>query len=200
MSAHPQPCHTPEEYLERERKADYRSEYVNGEIRAMAGASREHNLVVTNLVREFSTRLAGRPCETYSNDMRVKVSAVGNYLYPDVVVACTDIQFEDRNFDTLLNPLVIVEVLSPSTEQKDRGEKFLQYQWIESLNDYIFVSPDRINVERFTRQNDGNWLYSRMDDLRQVLALPSVGCELPLAEIYARVTFAADSRMPDRPI
>ena len=197
MSSLPKPRYTPQQYLEMERRADYKSEFTSGEIFAMAGASREHVLIVTNLVRQLSAQTPDRPCETYSNDMKVKVNALGDYNYPDVVVACGDIAFEDNHRDTLVNPLVIVEVLSPSTEHKDRGTKFLQYQWIESLTDYVLVSQDRVLVERFARQPDDNWLYTRLEGTDAVLSLPSIGCRVTLAEVYARVRLAANAPGPE---
>ncbi len=192
MSSLPKSHFTPEQYLAKERKADFRNEYINGEIQAMAGASREHILLVTNLVRELDTQLLERPCETYSTDMKVKINVAGNYVYPDVVVACGDIRLEDSLGDTLLNPLVIVEVLSPSTELKDRGEKFLQYQWLESLADYVLVSQNKVLVEQFARQPNGHWLYSRLDSREDVLSLTSLGCALPLSRIYHRVKIASE--------
>jgi Uma2 family endonuclease len=184
------PQYTFEEYLEMERTAEYRSELVNGYIYAMAGASRMHNLITVNLAREVSAKLKGRPCEAYANDMRVKVEATGRVAYPDVVVVCGKPLFADDVKDTLLNPLVIVEVLSPSTEADDRGEKFAHYRRIDSLQEYVLIAQDRISVEHFQRQGD-QWLlteYTRPDSL---LEMPSVDCRIPLSEIYDKVEFAA---------
>jgi Uma2 family endonuclease len=127
--------YTPAEYLARERAAEYKSEYVDGFIVAMSGASRIHNLITANVGRELGNQLKGRRCEVYIGDMRVKVSATCTYRYPDVVVACGDIALEDAELDTLLNPVVIVEVLSPTTEAVDRGEKFTHYRRLESLRE-----------------------------------------------------------------
>ena len=123
----------PKEYLALERKADVRGEYLDGDMVAMSGGSREHNLIVTNIVRELSSQLKRKPCEVYPSNMRVKVSATGLYTYPDVVVVCDDPRFEDAHIDTLLNPAVIFEVLSDSTESYDRGAKFGHYRKILSL-------------------------------------------------------------------
>jgi Uma2 family endonuclease len=194
MSAMLQPRYTPEQYLELDRQAECRSEYVNGEILAMAGASREHNLVVTNLVRELSTRLRSKPCETYSNDMRVKVSPV-RYTYPDVVVACEEPQFEDGRLDTLLNPIVVMEVLSPSTEADDRSWKFAHYRRLPTLQDYVLLSQNQPFVEHYTRQSDSLWTLAELVGLEAVLRLPSLGCELPLSDIYERVEFAPPPQM-----
>lgn len=194
MSSLPQARYTPEQYLEMDRKADHRSEYVNGEILAMAGASREHNLVVTNLVREVSLALRGRPCETYSNDMRVTVSAA-RYTYPDVVVACGQPQFLDGQLDTLLNPTVIMEVLSPTTANDDRSWKFAHYRRLETLTDYVMLSQFQPFVEHYTRQGD-QWVLTELTGLEAVLRLPSLVCDLPLTAIYERVEFAPDPEMP----
>lgn len=194
MSSLPQARCTPEQYLEMDRKADYRSEYVNGEILAMAGASREHNLIVTNLVREVSLALRGQPCETYSNDMRVTVSAA-RYAYPDVVVACGQPQFIDRQLDTLTNPTVIMEVLSPTTAADDRIWKFAHYRRLETLTDYVMLSQYQPFIEHYTRR-DNQWVLTEIAGMEAVLRLPSIGCDLPLTAIYERVEFAPDPEMP----
>ncbi len=147
-----QPRYTPEQYLALDRKADYKSEYINGHVIAMAGASRRHNLIAGNLYREVSQQLRGRPCEAYISDMRVKVGLTGLYTYPDVVMVCGDIHFEDGDNDTLLNPTAIVEVLSTSTEAYDRGEKFAHYRRLESLQEYLLVAQDKVRIEYYVRQ------------------------------------------------
>lgn len=177
------------EYLEIERKAEYRSELVNGYIYAMAGASRMHNLVAGNTFGELRQQLKGRPCEAYTSDMRVKVEATGRVAYPDVVVMCGKPVFADAVKDTLLNPLVIVEVLSPSTEADDRGEKFAHYRRIESLQEYVLIAQDRIRVEHFLRQGE-QWLLTEVADLDSKLELPSLACTVPLRDIYDKVDFA----------
>ena len=194
MASLPQTRYTPEQYLEIDRKADYRSEYVNGEILAMAGASREHNLIVTNLVREVSLALRGKPCETYSNDMRVQVNQT-RYAYPDLVVACGQPQFIDGQLDTLTNPIVIIEVLSPTTAVDDRSWKFAHYRRLGTLTDYVMLSQFQPFVEHYTRQGD-QWVLTELIRLEAVLHLPSLGCDLPLTAVYERVEFAPDPEMP----
>ncbi len=189
MTTVPKRLLTPEEYLAKERKAQYKSEYYDGEMFAMLGASREHNLIAGNVNGEARNQLRGRPCEVYQSDMRVKVSRTGLYTYPDVVIVCGEPRFEDAEVDTLLNPTVIFEVLSESTEGYDRGKKSEHYRRISSLREYVLIAQDRCHVERFTRQPDDRWTLWETDDLQAVLELPSVGCELNLTEIYARVKF-----------
>lgn len=179
---------TPADYLAAERRAEHRSEYFHGEVFAMAGASREHNLIVTNLVAALHLQLAGRDCELYASDMRVKVSATGLYTYPDVVVACGSPEFEDEEGDTLLNPTLIVEVLSPGTEQYDRGAKFEHYRRLPSLKEYLLVAQANPQVERFARLEAG-WLMAGAGGLQTTLHLDVIGCALPLADVYARIQF-----------
>ena len=179
---------TPQEYLALERKSETRNEYYNGEIFAMAGASREHNLIVANLLRDIGNQLEDRPCESYPSDMRVSIEATGLYTYPDVSVVCGEPRFQDREVDTLLNPTVIVEVLSPSTEAYDRGDKFRHYRRIDSLREFVLISQDRMMVERYTRQGK-DWVLSDMTDPDQVLKLESIGCQIPLDRIYAKIKF-----------
>jgi Uma2 family endonuclease len=181
---------TAQQYLEIERRAEYKSEFLNGELFAMSGASRAHNLIATNVTRELSGQLRGRPCETYASDMRVKVSVTGLYTYPDVVVVCGEAEFEDAHVDTLLNPTVIVEVVSPSTEAYDRGEKFAQFRELASLQGYILIAQDRPRIERFRRSEGKDWLFSAVDGLEETAHLTSIGCDLALADVYERVQFA----------
>ncbi len=180
---------TPEEYLVSERKATLKSEYLNGEILAMSGASLAHTRITADIVTELNIQLRGRECEVISNDMRVKIGPKGAYLYPDVVVFCGEPQFEDNIFDTLLNPILIVEVLSPTTEAFDRGEKFAHYQALTSLREYILVSQDRIRVEQY-RLIKTQWVQAEFQAHEDVLPLDSIGCELPLQDIYRRVAFS----------
>ena len=195
MASLPQIRYTPEQYLEMDRKAEYRSEYVNGEILAMAGASREHNLIVTNLVREVSFALRGKPCETYSNDMRVQVNQT-RYAYPDLVVACGQPQFIDGQLDTLTNPSVIMEVLSPTTAADDRSWKFAHYRRLPTLTEYVMLSQFQPFAEHYTRQGDNQWVLTEVAGLDAVLNLASLGCALPLPAVYERVEFAPDPEMP----
>jgi Uma2 family endonuclease len=178
---------TPEEYLALERKAEIRSEYLDGDMVAMSGGTREHNLIVGNIVRELGNQLKGRPCEVYPSDMRVKVSASGLYTYPDVTVVCGDPQFEDSRRDTLLNAVLIVEVLSESTESHDRGAKFAHYRKLPSVIEYVLVSQRDYNIEQYARQPSGPWLRSEVRGLTGKLDLPSIQCSIELAEIYARI-------------
>jgi Uma2 family endonuclease len=180
---------TPEQYLEIERKAEYKSEYFEGEMFAMAGAREAHNLIVGNLIGQIHAQLRSGPCRVYPSDMRVRVSATGLYTYPDIVVACEAPRFLDGERDTLLNPTLIVEVLSPSTEAYDRGRKFGHYRSIESLAEYLMVSSERIGAELFTRQTDGGWLLTASGDLKDTINLSATGCRLALADLYAKVEF-----------
>jgi Uma2 family endonuclease len=176
-----------EEYLARERAGEDRHEYRRGEIVAMVGASREHNLIVTDTVRSLGTQLRKRPCELYSNDMRLKIATLGKYTYPDIVVVCGEPRFADDYVDNLLNPTVLIEVLSPSTEAYDRGEKFEHYRAIDSLREYLLIAQDRYHIDHFVRQDDGQWLLRDADGLAATLTLASIGCQLALADVYEKV-------------
>ena len=193
MSAVSKPYLTPVEYLALERRAETKSQYYRGEMFAMAGVSREHNLIGGNILAELHRQLRGRDCEVYGSDMRVKVSPTGLYTYPDLVVACGHPQFEDDELDTLLNPIVLFEILSPATADYDRGGKFAQYRRLPSLAEYVLVSQDRPLVEHYVRQAHDQWLLSEQAALSDALLLPSIGCQLPLAEIYLKVQFAPES-------
>lgn len=188
MSSNPKTLLTEEEYLAIERQAEFRSEFYNGEMFAMAGASRRHNRIVTNLVTALDNQLRERPCNVYSNDMRVKVPITGLYTYPDVVITCGAERFNDDRQDALLNPLVIVEVLSDSTEAYDRGKKFEHYQSIDSLNTYVLVAQYAPRVEQYVRQEGGKfWIYSETHGVDAAVRIESVGCDLKLGDIYAKV-------------
>ncbi len=180
---------TPEEYLAWERKAPFKNEYLSGQILAMSGASRAHNLITGNVFNGLYNQLMNRDCEVYTGEMRVKANPITSYFYPDVAVVCDGPRFEDDVFDTLLNPTVVVEVLSPSTETYDKGEKFESYKQIASLQEYILVSQDRVNVERHLRVGT-QWRTIEFQDLADVLPLTSIRCELPLSHIYRRVQWA----------
>jgi Uma2 family endonuclease len=186
MSSQPKTYLTPEEYLAIERQSEYKSEYFDGEIFAMTGASRPHNLISINTAAALLQQLKDKPCEIYSSDMRVRVPATNLYTYPDVVVAC-DPKFEDDKFDTLLNPTLIIEVLSPSTASYDRIKKFGYYRMIQSLAEYLLIAQDEYKVEQYIKQPDGRWLLSDIGSLEEVVELPSIQCTLRLAEVYARV-------------
>jgi Uma2 family endonuclease len=174
---------TPEEYLAIEREAEYKSEYFDGEIFALAGASREHCIISGNIHALLHAQLRGRACNVYISDMRVKVDALGKYTYPDVVVAC-DERFEEAHGDTLLNPRVIFEVLSPSTSAYDRGRKFAHYDRVESLGEYYLVHQDHRHVESYFREADGSWHHSGAVGIGSGIVIPTIGCELELADIY----------------
>ena len=183
---------TEADYLRIERAAETKSEFFRGEMFAMSGASRQHNRLTMNLSRELSTQLRKKPCEPFANDMRVKVSATGLYTYPDIAVACGKPQFEDKELDTLLNPTVLIEVLSKSTETYDRGKKFAQYRELPSLQTYLLFSQDRMLVERYTR--DGNeWRYQAYERADEVVNIVAIDCTLQLADCYERVEFDAAS-------
>ena len=179
---------TPEEYLALERKATIKSEYLGGQMYAMSGASRAHNLICLNIGGELRSQLKERACEVYTNDMRVKVSAAELYTYPDVLVVCDEPSFEDDSFDILLNPTAHFEVLSPSTEAYDRGAKFGYYRQLDSMQEYTLVSQDFIRVEHYLRQRE-QWILTEFNKPEDIVHLVSINCELPLREIYAKVEF-----------
>ncbi len=198
MSAQSQSFLTPEQYLEIERRAETRSEYWRGVMFAMAGASREHNLLTTNLVIILGQQLRQRPCEVYSSEMRVWIPATGLYTYPDVIVVCSEPRFTDDYADTLINPAFLAEILSPSTEAYDRGRKFEHYRAVESLQEYLLVAQDRLHVDLYTRQPDGNWLLREAARPEEVLELKSSGCQLPLADLYEKVHLPGSDGAPHR--
>lgn len=183
-----EPPVSPSEYLLRERAAEYKSEYVDGEIRAMTGASRKHGRVAINIGASLYAQLRGGQCEAFMSDMRVKVPQRKSYFYPDVVVVCGKSEVEDENEDTILNPTLIVEVLSPSTAAYDHTEKWESYRKLPSLRDYLLVAQDEPRVERYTRQGDQDlWLFSETRGMDAVLQLESTGCTLALRDVYERV-------------
>lgn len=190
MSALPKRYFTQEEYLELELKADYRSQYVAGEIYAMAGAQPWHVKITNNLSGMLYNRFRGKPGEFYSSDMRVRVKAGELWTYPDLAALCGTPVYETRqNPHSLLNPQVIFEVLSPSTEAFDRGDKFARYRLLESLTDYVLVSSELMRIEHFVRQGDGSWKFNEYHQPGDRLPLTSLDCDLPLAEIYEWVSF-----------
>ena len=189
MSARPQPHLTPEQYLEAERAAEFRHEYYNGQMYAMSGGSYQHGQIIGNLTAQLSKALNPRPCSVIPNDLRLRVSPHGLYTYPDVIVICGEPRFADDRSDTLLNPALIVEVLSPSTEAYDRGFKSAQYRTVQSLEEYALVSQAEPRVEVFRRQPGGHWLLSEAIGIEAVCHFESLDCAVPLAEIYAKVAF-----------
>lgn len=173
-----------EEYLAIEREAETRSEYLDGEMFAMSGASLRHNTLSLNVAVELRSRLKGRGCQVFSSDLRVRIEATDLFTYPDVVVVCGKPELADAALDTLLNPKLIVEVLSATTEAYDRGLKFDHYRLVPSLTDYVLVAQDRIHVDHFSRQPDGRWLLSAASELEARVELASLGLAVSLARIY----------------
>lgn len=180
---------SPEEFLVWERAEEFRHEYRDGEIVAMSGARRAHNLISVNMTRELSTSLRGRDCETYASEMRVWIPKSRLYTYPDIVVVCGEPQFIDDEFDTLLNPIVVVEILSESTESYDRGRKFEQYRRLDTLKEYILISQSRPYVERFVKHGDGFWRLAEFNGPEAVLVIESLGISISLTAIYEKVKF-----------
>jgi Uma2 family endonuclease len=179
---------TPEQYLEIERAAEHKSEYYQGEMFAMAGAGWTHNRLVANLIARIDPQLrSSRGCQICPSDMRVRVSETGLYTYPDVLVVCGQPQFLDDRSDTLLNPTLIIEVLSPSTEAYDRGRKFEHYRAIDCLSEYLLVSSDRVHADLYSRQPGGLWLLTAAGSLEDTLDLASTGCKLVLGDVYENV-------------
>ena len=191
MSSQPKIRLTPEEYLAIERQAEYKSEYFNGEVFAMSGGSRQHNLITVNISSSLHAQIRTRPCNVYSSDQRVKVSATGLYTYPDISVVCGEAKYDDDQQDTLLNPTAIIEVLSKSTAGYDRNEKFAHYRKLESLAEYVLVAQVRYHVELYTRQPNGDWLLSETDNIQESVLLPSIECTLALSEVYEKVDIPA---------
>lgn len=187
MSAQPKPFYTPAEYLTIERESETKNEYFQGEIFAMSGASRAHNLLVKNMLVSLDNRI-GESCNVFPSDMRVHVAANGLYTYPDVSVVCGEEQYlDDAHLDTLLNPVVLVEVLSKTTAKDDRNSKFLLYKSIASLKHYVLVDSQRVNVALYSRGAGSSWLFEEYQGLDAVLPLPALAIEVPLAEIYRRL-------------
>jgi Uma2 family endonuclease len=189
MSALPEKIWSPETYLAYERDSSERHEYLAGEIYAMAGASANHNLIVANAISSFHAQLRQKPCRVYPSDMRLKVKQSGLYTYPDISIVCGEPQFEDADSDTLLNPTVIIEVLSPTTEAYDRGKKFQHYRTLVSLQEYVLIAQDSYQVEHYSRQADDTWLLSDVNSLTSTLTLPSIQCTVLITDLYEKVSF-----------
>ena len=194
MASRQDPTYTPAQYLAMERAAETKHEYFNGRIYAMSGAQRSHVRVATNVVILLGTQLRGRPCEVFNSDMRIRVSATGLYTYPDVSALCGEPEFEDEEVDVLLNPTVLVEVLSKSTEAYDRGRKFDHYRSIPMLREYVLFEQDQARVEHYVRDgaSGDRWGLTVVRGLDATLELPAVGCTLPLRDVYDRVELLAD--------
>lgn len=192
MSALEQTYVTQEQYLERERAADFKSEYYAGQIFAMSGGTAPHSIIGGNIHGLFWLQLRDHDCTAFNSDMRVKVSPTGLFTYPDVSVVCGEIKYADETNDLLENPVLIVEVLSPSTQHYDRGEKFAHYQRLQSLTDYLLVSAHVMRVEHFVRQGDDQWLLTMHHGPDAVVGIASLGCELRLSDIYRRANVSPE--------
>lgn len=190
MSQLAERVYTAEEYLALEREAAHKSEFVNGRIYAMTGASLAHARIVLNLAAEIRARLRGGLCSVFANDVRVKSTWTEMYTYPDVVALCEPPLLEDEHADTLLNPAVIIEVLSESTELYDRGDKFAHYRKIDSLREYILVAQDKVRIEQYVRHGE-HWMLSEISDLAGSVRIETLGCEVPLRDIYDRVELSS---------
>jgi Uma2 family endonuclease len=191
----PQAFYSFDDYLRAERECvDARHEYFNGDVFAMTGASWEHNLITANLSGELHARLKARPCFVLSNDMRVRVESANVGTYPDVAVLCNEPRFYDDRRDTIVNPTLLIEVLSRSTEGHDRGGKFAAYRQLPSLRQYVLVAQDRVGVDLLTREPDQRWVLTAYDTLDQTLVLDAIDCAIPMAEIYAKVDINAGAR------
>lgn len=191
-----------EEYLASERESEERHEYLDGEIYTMAGESPEHGAICMNLSRVISTQLLGKPCQAFSKDVKVRSgtdpeggrTTKGLYSYPDLLVVCGELKFHDEHRDVLLNPAVIIEVLSHATEAFDRGEKWARYQtWLPELSDYLLVSQSKPQIEHYHREAGGKWLYTMVNRLEDSRHLASIGCTLQLADVYDRVVFPPEA-------
>ncbi len=197
----PQRRYTPEEYLAFERAAVERHEYFDGQIYAMSGVTRNHDRVVRSVYREFETKLSGRPCEYFTSNMRMKVSATGLYTYPDASALCGEPEFEDpEHVDVLLNPSVVVEVLSESTEGYDRGGKFAHYRRVPTLREYLLVAQNRVHAERYTPAGDPDapWVRLEYDAPDDAVELSSLGVAIRLGDLYERVEFPVHPPRPRR--
>lgn len=177
------------EYLEHERRAEFKSEFFDGEIFAMAGGTPPHSLIAANIIRAIGNRLAGRPCFVYTSDLRLKVEATGLFTYADASVVCGPLQFAENTDDTVVNPTLVAEVLSDSTEAYDRGKKFGNYRQVPALREYLLVSQREPRIEQFTRQNDGGWVLWEGAGVESNLKLSSLEVSLPLKEVFAGVEF-----------
>lgn len=193
LASRPRRRFTPEEYLILERNASFRSEYIQGEIFAMAGGSLEHDTIAANLGGLLHSQLRGRDCQVLTSNMKVRTRRSGLFSYPDVTVFCGQPQFHDDRRDVLTNPKVIIEILSPSTEEFDRGMKRVLYQSIESLAEYLLIAQDAPQVEHWVRREDDQWLVSRLEGLEARVTLACIECTLELSEVFERVSFPADA-------
>lgn len=195
MASNPKKIFTPEEYLAMEREANFKSEYFDGEIFAMAGASEEHNLIAGNIFASLHSQVRQQDCRAYISDMRIDMSKKGLYAYPDVVVVCGESKFSDDHKDNLINPQIIIEVLSKSTEAKDRGFKFMRYRKLESFVEYLLVSQERPYIEHYVRQADNRWVMTEISSLEDTVKLSSIQCDLKMSDIYAMISFESEQNL-----
>src|SRR5438477_9049154 len=192
MVANPERRYTLEEYFDLDKTSEERFEFWNGEIFCMSGGSQAHDRIIVNFIVNLSAKLDAAKCRVFSSDMRIKVPTAPPYRYADLSALCGEAQFEEiGGVDALVNPQLIVEVLSPSTEAYDRGDKFTHYKSIPTLREYLLVAQHRPHVTHLYKQADGRWIYAEANDLEAALRLDSLNCELPLAEIYQGVSFDA---------
>lgn len=202
MSVQPIPYLTFDDWLAAEREAtDTRTEFLDGEVFAMTGSSEEHNLIATNIVRELGNQFRRRPCYVYAGDMKVRADAANVGAYPDIMAVCGERSYHDQRRDIITNPILIIEILSDSTEAYDRGDKFAHYRTLPSLQTYLLVSQHRVAAELYVRQADGRWLLSTYDRLADSVPLESVEASLALAEVYDKVELRAISdsaQLPSR--
>ena len=189
MSTGPKHFITPEEYLNRERQAEHRSEYYRGEMFAMAGASANHNWIVLNIGSHLREQLKSKPCRVYPSDLKLRVEATGLFTYPDLSIVCGEPRLESDHGDVLLNPVVLVEVLSDSTEAYYRGKKFEHYRTIPSLQHYVLITQDRHSIDCFTRSNGESWNLTSCKGLSGKITLEAIECELLGSEVYDKVVF-----------
>lgn len=182
--------YTEQEYLELERKAEYKSEFFGGEIFAMAGTTNPHNIITVNFLILLGTKLKGKGCRPYGSDMRVHTPINSLYAYPDISVVCGEKKFLDNVFDTLLNPAFICEVLSKSTADYDTGGKFIRYRSIESLKEYWVISSLECRLQKFVKQTNGSWLLTETTNVNDTVLIESLGEEVPLSEVYFEVDFS----------
>ncbi|MBX3081205.1 MAG: Uma2 family endonuclease [Anaerolineae bacterium] len=197
MSAIPNRRLTAEEFLAWERASDTKHEYFDGDIIDFAGTSLDHARILQNIAGLFYNQLRGGNCQSFSTEIRVRVGKNRAYTYPDVVVICGEPQVADDQRDTVLNPTLIIEVLSPSTALIDRVKKFDLYTSIPTLQEYVLIHQDRPVSEQYVRQAIDKWLYTRINGLGNHLALPSLGCTLAMTDIYERVVFAPEDSGED---
>ncbi len=193
MTAQPKRDMTEAEYLDHERASITKSDYYDGHVYAMTGAKEPHNLIAGNVIASLHGQLRRKPCRVYPSDMRVKVIQTGLNTYPDVVVLCGLPQFVDEKRDTITNPIVIIEILSPSTERYDRGMKFRHYRSIETLRDYILIAQDRQHIEHYTRHENGQWLFEETSINEERISIQSIECVLSLEDTYEKVELMQDA-------